>query len=72
MGECELDDYGGAEEIGKGRSRYLRDDEVAVIERCVVKIYEHVVVTKFRYLGFLGELEAFEAIFACDVPLLGC
>ena len=40
---------------------YLRNDQVAVIERGVMELDEHVVVAERGNLGRLGELQVIEA-----------
>ena len=56
---------------GKAGWWYLGDYEISVVERNVVEIDENVVVTKGWDVGLFVELEAVEAVFALDGPLLG-
>ena len=50
---------------------YLGDNEISVVQRSVVEVDEDVMVTKGWDLGLVVKLEAVEAIFALDSPLLG-
>ena len=50
---------------------YLWDNEISVVQRSVVKVDEDLMVTEGGNIGFVVELEAVEAAFALDSPLLG-
>lgn len=50
---------------------YHGDTEISVIQRSIVEIDENVVVSECWDLSFVVELEAVEAVFALDSPLLG-
>lgn len=50
---------------------YLWDYEISVVQRNIVEIDEDVVVTEGWDVGLFVELEAVEAVFALDGPLLG-
>ena len=58
------------EHDGRGRLGYLGNDKIPVIERSVVEVDEDLVVGELRHQGVLVELEAVEAIFGCEGPLL--
>lgn len=47
------------------------NNEISVVQRSVVEVDEDVVVTEGWDLSFVVELEAVEATFALDSPLLG-
>ena len=55
-----------------GGKPHLGDDQVSVVQRSVVEVDEDIVVTKGWDVGFFVELEAVEARFALNGPLLGC
>ena len=50
---------------------YHGDNEISVIQRSIVEIDENVVVTECWDVSFVVKLEAVEAVFALDSPLLG-
>ena len=50
---------------------YQGYNEISVVQRRVVEVDKDVVVTEVWDVSFLVELEAVQAIFALDCPLLG-
>ena len=61
-------------EVEEGKAAWwwhLWDYEISVVERNIVEIDEDVVVTESWDVGLFVELEAVEAAFALDGPLLG-
>lgn len=56
--------------FGRNRGTYFGDNKISIVQRDVVEVNQHIVVSQLRDLGFLVELETSEAIFASNSPLL--
>lgn len=51
-------------------AKYLRDAEIAIVERSVVEVDEDIMVTQLGYFCFLVKLKAVEAVLAREGPLV--